>query len=73
MAKISVEEIRRTLARKPGGDDASFIEIRFDDAERASTTIDPQMKDRVITAECSYGSVTILFNERGLLSAVEIS
>lgn len=73
MATISFEEIKRVLSERRNVDDASIVEIRFDDCSRTSTALDPEMVNRVITAECSYGSVIIMFNGRGQLSTVEIA
>ena len=73
MAKISIKTIQNLLSKTVGEVDQSFLEIRFDDAERPNNGIDVEMKNRVITADCSYGLVTILFDERGQLRALEIS
>jgi hypothetical protein len=73
MATISFAEIKKLLAGEGDREDTSFVEIRFDDARRESSGIDEEMKNRVITADCTYGSVTLVFDERGQLRSVEIT
>lgn len=72
MATISFEEIQKLLASRDDRDDVSFTEIRFDKPQRQATAHDEEMKNKVITAECVYGTVTILFDERGLLKSIEV-
>lgn len=59
-----------TMLRKQGADcdeadeSAFFFELRFEDQSgRKSGTIDEDYKNAVITADCPYGNVTILFDE----------
>ena len=50
-----------------------FLEIRFDKPHENKTSIvDEALKNKVITADCSYGNVIILFNEEGMLQSIEI-
>lgn len=72
MATITFEEIKKLLTSSGNLDDASFIEIRFDGTQPHATAYDEEMKNRVITAECAYGTVTIVFDDRGLLKSVEV-
>lgn len=73
MASISFAEIKKLLVDRDGRDDTSFVEIRFNDVRRSNIPIDEEMKNRVITADCGYGSVTILFDEQGQLKSVELT
>lgn len=79
MASIHISEIKKILAAR-GERDASgapkegfFLEIRFDDPSRKDGAVDSELKNKVITAECSYGSVTIEFDERGELKSLDLS
>jgi hypothetical protein len=79
MASIHFSEIQRLLAEQgqidaePGGAEGFFVEIRFDDPQRASDVIDPAFQDKVITADCPYGTVTIEFDHQGLLKSIDVS
>ena len=79
MATIHIKEIRNILANigqpdaKPGSDEGSFIEIRFNDEQSEQDfPVDEELKNKVITAECSSGSVTIIFDECGMLKSIDI-
>ncbi len=39
-----------------------FLEIRFDDPQHPSKVVDEEMKEKVLTADCPYGSVTVQFD-----------
>jgi hypothetical protein len=73
MASITFPEIKKLLMAQHPSDDGSFVEIRFDDAARKIPSVDEELKNKVITADCPYGSVVILFDEHGLLKAIEIT
>ncbi|TVQ82130.1 MAG: hypothetical protein EA357_10790 [Micavibrio sp.] len=78
MATIHVSEIQKILADR-GEKDALpwawggyFLEIRFDDPARQINTVDEELKNKVITTDCPYGIVTILFDKNGELQSIEI-
>ena len=73
MASITFPEIKKLLMARDPSDDGSFVEIRFDDSDRKNPVVDEELKNKVVTADCSYGSVVILFDECGLLKAIEIT
>lgn len=79
MATIHIKEIAKILTERGSKDTASdpkegfFLEIRFDDPTRKHGAVDPEFKNKVITAECSAGSVTIQFNEAGELKSIDLS
>ena len=79
MASIHISEIQSILADR-GASDAPphssggyFLEIRFDDPEGPSVPPDPELGDKVITAESPYGSVVIQFDHAGQLRSVDLS
>ncbi|MFL5799799.1 MAG: hypothetical protein ACJ77A_17965 [Actinomycetota bacterium] len=77
MATVHIREIRRWL-REDGHADAepgpggSFLEIRFDEPGEDAVA-DEEMRNKVITAESSQGSITIVFDDSGLLRSIDIS
>jgi hypothetical protein len=81
MASIHIREIQKILADRGatdalpwgGSGDGYFLEIRFDDPERPSAPVDPEFSNKVITAESSYGSVVIQFDESGQLRSLDLS
>jgi len=79
MAKIHITEIQKMLFERgeneampdaPGG---FFLEIRFDNLGRECSSVDEEMKDMVITADCPYGFVTIQFDSCGELKSIDLS
>ncbi len=81
MASIHIKELQKYLADKgfedalPGqsSDEGYFLELRFDDPEsKSSGVVDEEFKDKVITADCPYGTVTILFDSDGQLKSLEL-
>lgn len=82
MAKIHIEEIKKYLAARGekeelphvnNGEDY-FLEIRFDNqTQKASRFIDDELKNKVITADCPYGMVTIIFGDDGQLVSLDLS
>ncbi|MNE81898.1 hypothetical protein D3C80_1785810 [compost metagenome] len=51
-----------------------FLEIRFDNqTQKASRFIDDELKNKVITADCPYGMVTIIFGDDGQLVSLDLS
>ena len=82
MAKIHIEEIQKYLAARGekealphvnNGEDY-FLEIRFDNQkQKASLFIDEELKNKVITADCPYGMVTIIFGDDGQLVSLDLS
>ncbi|MFQ6293146.1 hypothetical protein [Yersinia enterocolitica] len=82
MAKIHIEEIQKYLASRGEKDvlphvnngEGYFLEIRFDDqTQSASHCIDEELKNKVITADCPYGMVTIIFGDDGQLVSLDLS
>lgn len=81
MAKVHIKEIMKYLDSKGESDalpenskEGFFVEINFDEPDNKSkVVVDEEYQDRVITVECPYGSVTILFDELGQLKSLDIS
>jgi len=81
MASIHIKELQEYLVNK-GAEDAVpncndeggyFFELRFDDSEAESLgVVDEEFKDKVITVDSRYGSVTILFDGEGQLKSLEL-
>lgn len=77
MATVHIREIQRWL-REGGQPDAEpsrdgmFLEIRFDEPGNESVA-DEEMRNKVITAESPQGSLTIVFDDSGLLRSIDIS
>lgn len=81
MADIHIKEIMNYLSKKGFKDaipcqtnrEGFFLSIDFFDPESVKDGIvDEEFANRVITVDCPYGSVTILFDEEGLLHSLEI-
>jgi hypothetical protein len=72
LASIGFEELRRMLARRADEDAGDFLEIRFDKLGYKPNVVDEELKDRVITAGCPYGTVTIVFDRFGQLRSLDI-
>ena len=70
MASIHISELQKLLAAEgqrdaePHGPEGYFLEIRFDDPHSAYEGVDPEFRDRVLTADCPYGMVTIQFDHQ---------
>lgn len=61
------------LLRRDGKDASEFLEIRFDNNHKTpSNSVDEEFVNRVITVDCPYGSVTIIFDEYGCLKSLDI-
>jgi hypothetical protein len=79
VASIHVTEIQRLLAARgqadavPWGPDGYFLEIRFDRPGVPTGVVDPEFRDRVITADSAFGSVIIQFDEEGQLRSIDLS
>ncbi|WP_417820306.1 hypothetical protein [Terasakiella sp.] len=72
MTEIHISEIVKQFKPK-GIDDDFFLEISFADPKGTkSGIIDHQYKNAVITTDCPYGGVTILFDDEGQLKSIEI-
>lgn len=80
MATIHIEEIQSYLKQK-GFKDAEphvsngegyFIEIKFD-KQNNNPIIDEEFQNKVITADCFYGTVTIVFDKYGQLYSLDLS
>lgn len=79
MASVHVREIQEFL-RGRGEEDAVrdgsggfFLEIRFDDAARRGGNRDPEFQNKVMTVDSPQGTVTITFDDEGLLRSLDIS
>ncbi|AVD83396.1 hypothetical protein C4Q28_15075 [Pseudomonas sp. SWI6] len=82
MASTHIEEIQKILSEQGNKDalpnqangEGYFLEIRFDSPTRkASGMVDNELKDRVITLDCPYGTVIILCDGKGQLKSIEFS
>ncbi|WP_320669550.1 hypothetical protein [Patulibacter defluvii] len=79
MATIHISEIQRLLAARgesdavPDGDGGLFLEIRFDRPGVSIGVVDPEFVDRVLTADCPFGTVTIQFDGEGQLRSLDLS
>ena len=79
MASIHITEIQKILASRgevdsqKGSKEGFFLEIRFDDPLRNAKGVDKEFVNKVITADCAYGSVTIQFDEKGELKSLDLS
>ncbi len=77
MATVHIRDIQRWL-RSAGATDAEpgtvgmFLEIRFDEPGE-EVVADEDMRNKVITGESPQGSVTIVFDDSGLLRSIDIS
>lgn len=81
MASIHIKEIMEYLSEKGTSDslfdqksaEGFFLELKFDDpSDKRSGVVDEEFKNVVITADCPYGTVTILFDEEGKLKTIEL-
>ncbi|TVQ85095.1 MAG: hypothetical protein EA357_01535 [Micavibrio sp.] len=78
MATIHISEIQRILADRgekdalPWASGGFFLEILFDDPTKPTSSVDEELKYKVITTDCPYGNVVILFHENGDLKSIEI-
>lgn len=81
MASIHINEIQSMLAKQGKKDalphqvcsEGYFLEIRFDEPGKRLGSVDGEYKNKVLSVDCPYGSVLILFDEEGLLKSIEIS
>ncbi len=81
MASIHIKELQKYLADKGAkdallgqrSDEGYFFELRFNNPEsKSSGVIDEEFRDKVITVDCPYGTVTILFDSDGQLESLEL-
>lgn len=73
MASINVDELRDMLKQRGQVDADDFLEITFLREAALSPTVDSEYRDKVLTVECPYGTVTITFDNRGQLRSLDIS
>lgn len=73
MASITFRELQQVLLRQNQQDVFESVEIVFSLPGYHTSVIDEEMKDHVITADCPFGSVTIMFDQFGLLKSVEVN
>lgn len=76
MASIHIRDIEELLARPTepqAGQDGFFLEIRFDEPNTSDDVADDEMRNKVMTAECPQGTVTLVFDDSGLLKSLDIS
>jgi hypothetical protein len=69
---IHITELQRMLREKGVEDARDFIEIRFDMPGVRSSVVDEEMKNKVISADCPFGNVVIVFDDEGLLESIEV-
>ena len=79
MASIHIKEIQQLLADRgeadalPNQPSGFFLEIRFDEPGRSTGVTDPEFVNRILTADCAYGTVTIQFDAEGQLKSIDLS
>ena len=79
MGTIHILEIQKILKERAKKEDcknfetSSFLEILFNNPKRSPGAVDEEFKNKVITADCAYGSVTIVFDDYGELKSIDIS
>lgn len=82
MASVHIQEIQEYLSSRGDKDalpnvsngEGYFVEIRFDDPmQKATSYIDEEFKNKVITADCPYGTVTIVFGDDDQLKSLDLS
>ena len=81
MASIHISEIQQILFERgeldayppPRGQGGFFLEIRFDSPDRNPDVVDEEFKDKVLTADCGLGMVTIQFDSHGELRTIDLS
>lgn len=77
MATLHIRDIQQWLRATGKGDGepgpgGMFLEIRFDEPGQDAVA-DEEMRNKVITGESPQGSVTIIFDDSGLLKSIDIS
>lgn len=81
MTSITLDEIKKMVIecrdkysfQQQKNEDEYFIEIIFDKEDKLCGVVDEEYKNKVISVDCSYGSVLIIFNAEGFLHSIEIS
>lgn len=76
MTAIHIRDIEKLLAGSCGSrpsQDGYFLEIRFDEPTTSDGVADDAMRNKVITAESPQGTVTLVFDDAGLLKSLDIS
>jgi len=81
MASIHISEIQKILFDggeldaypPPKGQGGFFLEVRFDSPNRNPGVVDEEFKDKVLTADCAFGIVTIQFDSKGELRTIDLS
>ncbi len=81
MASIHISEIQKILFDRgeldayppPKGQGGFFLEVRFDSPDRNTGVVDEEFKDKVLTADCAFGVVTIQFASNGELQSLDLS
>ncbi|MDQ4143929.1 MAG: hypothetical protein M3198_09345 [Actinomycetota bacterium] len=69
---IHITEIKKMLQENGVEDAKDLLEIRFDKPGVRSGVVDEEMKNKVITADCPFGNVVIVFDDEGLLQSIEV-
>ena len=79
MTSIHISEIQKILKEKAKkenvehSDTDGFLEILFNEPKRPPGVVDKEYQNKVITSDCAYGNVTIVFDEYGELKSIDIS
>lgn len=79
MATVHINEIQDYLEKKgekdakPHSPEGFFLEIRFDKDNHRTGIIDQEFKNKVLTADSHEGTVTIIFDELGMLKSIDVS
>lgn len=78
MASVHIEEIQRWLASRGAADalpgpSGMFVEIRFGIDGPPLVAVDEEYAGRILTVDSPQGTVTITFDQAGLLYSLDIS
>jgi hypothetical protein len=69
---IHITELKEMLRQRGVEVAKDFLEIRFDKSGVRSGVVDEEMKKKVISADCPFGNVVIVFDDEGLLKPIEV-
>jgi hypothetical protein len=74
METVHIQELRKILKERGLGDPEQFLQIRFDDPnDDGSPALDEEFADKILTVNSVHGLITIVFNERGFLTSIDVS
>ncbi len=73
MATINIDALRTLLKERGQSDADDFLEITFLRPDFPASITDDEFQDRVLTVDCPYGTVTIVFDHSGQLRSLDVS